>query len=37
LRYRHETERLLGEETLEAAWYVEVNVVTGTFMEAWVH
>jgi hypothetical protein len=35
--YEHETEQLLDEETLEAAWYVEEPIVAGAFVDAWVY
>ena len=37
LLYEHETEHLLDEVTLEAAWYVEEYIVSGTFVDAWVY
>jgi len=37
LLYEYETEQLLDEETLEAAWYVEEHIVAGTFVDAWVY
>jgi hypothetical protein len=37
LLYEHETEQLLDEATMEAAWYVEEPIVAGTFVDAWVY
>jgi len=34
LLYEYETEQLLDEKTLEAAWYVEERIVAGTFVDA---
>lgn len=37
LLYEHETEQLLDEQALEAAWYVEEHIVAGTFVDAIVY
>jgi hypothetical protein len=34
LLYEYETEQLLDEKTLEAAWYVEEHIVAGIFVDA---
>jgi hypothetical protein len=37
LLYEHETEQLLDDEALEAAWYVEEPIVAGALVDAWVY